>query len=327
MILVTGGAGYVGSHVVAGLVDLGYDVIVVDNLSKGHKAALRGVKLYNGDLKDGDFLDKVFLENKIDAVMHFAAFSLVGESMSKPLEYFNNNFYSTQCLVSKMVQYDVKNFVFSSSAAVYGEPENVPIVETEVTNPTNPYGETKLAIEKLIKWCDLAYETRYVSLRYFNVAGARYNYNIGEDHLPETHLIPLVLQTALGKRDKIKIFGTDYPTKDGTCIRDYIDVCDLADAHILAMEYLKSGGESQIFNLGTEQGFSVKEVVEVSKKVTGIDFKIEIDERRAGDPAVLIASSQKAKDILGWKPKNSELEKIIYSAWQWHKNNVDGFND
>jgi UDP-glucose 4-epimerase len=327
MVLVTGGAGYVGSHVVAGLADLGYDVAVVDNLSKGHKAALRGAKLYLGDLKDAEFLDKVFCENKIDAVMHFAAYSLVGESMTKPLEYFNNNFYSTQCLVSKMKEYQIKNIVFSSSAAVYGEPDNVPIDEGEPTNPTNPYGETKLAIEKLLKWCDVAYDIKYASLRYFNVAGARFSYNLGEDHYPETHLIPLVLQTALGKRDKIKIFGTDYPTRDGTCIRDYIDVCDLADAHILAMEYLKSGGQSQIFNLGTEQGFSVKEVVEVSKKVTGINFLVEVDQRRAGDPAILVASSKKAKDILGWNPKNCDLEKIITSAWQWHKNNIDGYKD
>jgi len=325
MILVTGGAGYVGSHIVAELVDRGREVAVVDNLSCGHREAVRGVKLYEGDIRDEAFLDKVFSEIKVDAIIHFAANSLVGESVQNPLKYYDNNVGGAMSLVRAMVKHDVKKIVFSSSAAVYGEPEIVPIVEDSQKDPTNPYGETKLAIERLLKWCDGAYGIKYAALRYFNVAGARDEIGIGEDHSPETHLIPLVIHTALGKREKIMIFGEDYPTEDGTCIRDYIDVRDLADAHIMALDYLSAGGTSEAFNLGYGKGFSVKEIIEVTKKVSGVDFKVESAERRAGDPAVLIASPDKAKKVLGWVPKHDKIEDIIASAWRWHSSHPNGF--
>lgn len=325
MILVAGGAGYVGSHIVARLVEMGREVAVVDNLSCGHKAALRGVKLYEGDVRDEAFLDSVFEKENVEAVIHFCANSLVGESVENPLKYYDNNVGGAISLVRTMVKHNVKNIVFSSSAAVYGEPERVPIVESDPKDPTNPYGETKLAIEKLLKWCDRAYGIKFAALRYFNVAGARDDINIGEDHSPETHLIPLVIQAAMGKRDKIMIFGTDYPTEDGTCIRDYIDVRDLANAHVLAIDYLMAGGSSDSFNLGYGHGFSVKEIIDVTKKVSGVDFKVEIADRRAGDPAVLIASSDKAKTVLNWKPENDDIEKIVASAWRWHKSHPNGF--
>ncbi|MBQ3379469.1 MAG: UDP-glucose 4-epimerase GalE [Clostridia bacterium] len=325
MILVTGGAGYVGSHIAAKLSDIGREAVIIDNLACGHKEAARGMKLYQGDLRDAAFLDKVFETEKIDAIIHFAANSLVGESVENPLKYYENNMGGAISLVGAMVRHNVKNIVFSSSAAVYGEPERVPILEDDRKDPTNPYGETKLAIERLLKWCDRAYGIKYAALRYFNVAGARDDINIGEDHSPETHLIPLVIQAAMGKRDKIMIFGDDYKTKDGTCIRDYIDVRDLANAHILALDYLGAGGESEAFNLGYGTGFSVREIIEVTKKVSGVDFKVEIGKRRAGDPALLVASPEKAKKILGFKPEFDDIEKIVASAWRWHSSHPNGF--
>lgn len=327
-ILVTGGAGYVGSHAVYHLIDRGNDVVVIDNLQTGHRKAVHPeAKFYEGDLRDRDFMQEVFSKEKIEGVIHFAANSLVGESMEKPLKYYDNNVYGTQVLLETMVAFDVPYIVFSSTAATYGEPEKVPITEDMPTNPTNTYGETKLAMEKMMKWCETAYGIRFVSLRYFNVAGARQTGEIGEDHNPETHLIPVVLKTALGKREKIVIFGDDYPTADGTCIRDYIHVEDLIDAHILAFDYLKDGGKSDIFNLGSSQGFSVKEIVDMARKVTGKEIPAEIGPRRPGDPSVLIASSEKAKKVLGWNPVRTNIEQIITDAWNWHRNHPDGYED
>ncbi|MCB2298266.1 UDP-glucose 4-epimerase GalE [Clostridium tagluense] len=324
-ILVCGGAGYIGSHMVAELLEKGEEVVILDNLEKGHRQALLGGKFYEGDLRDSNLLDLVFNENKIDAVIDFAADSLVGESVVEPLKYFENNIGSTVNLLKAMRDHKVRHIVFSSTAATYGEPESIPIIEEDKTIPTNPYGESKLAVEKILKWCDNAYGITYTALRYFNAAGAHVNGKIGEDHSPESHLIPLILEVALGKREKIMIFGDDYPTEDGTCIRDYIHVTDLANAHLLALKRLRNGGKSIICNLGNGEGFSVKEVIEVARKVTGQVIKAEIAPRRAGDPAVLIASSDRAKSELGWKPKYNSLENIIETAWEWHKNNPNGY--
>ena len=324
-ILVCGGAGYIGSHMVAELLENNHEVVVLDSLVKGHKEALLGGKLYVGDLRDRKILDKVFTENKIDAVIDFAAFSLVGESMTEPLKYFNNNVYGTICLVEAMRDYNVKYIVFSSTAATYGEPEVVPIAENSKTVPTNAYGESKLLVEKILRWCDHAYGIKYTTLRYFNAAGAHISGKIGEDHSPETHLIPIILDVALGNREKIMMFGDDYDTKDGTCVRDYIHVSDLASAHSLALKRLMNGGDSAIYNLGNGTGFTVKEMVEIARKVTGHPIPAEVAERRAGDPAVLIASSEKAMKGLGWKPKYADVETIISTAWNWHKNHPNGY--
>lgn len=324
-ILVTGGAGYIGSHTVVELLSANEDVVVVDNLQKGHRDAVLGGKFCKGDLRDDSFLDGVFKENNIEAVIHFAADSLVGESVTDPLKYYNNNMVSTLRLLTKMKEYGVDKIVFSSTAATYGEPENTPILETDRTLPTNPYGETKLSVEKALKWADNAYNTRYVSLRYFNAAGAHTSGRIGEDHDPESHLIPIVLQAALGKRDGIQIFGNDYETPDGTCIRDYIHVTDLAQAHVLALESLRKGGGSAIYNLGNGRGFSVREVVDLARKVTGVNIKEITAPRRAGDPAVLVASSEKIQKELHWKPVFNDLSTIIETAWVWHKANPEGF--
>jgi len=324
-IMVTGGAGYIGSHTVAELLARNEEVIVVDNLQQGHREAVLGGKLYVGDLRDAAFMDTVFKENNIEAVIHFAANSLVGESMQNPGKYYHNNVYGTLCLLEKMNEYGVKKIVFSSTAATYGEPENVPIVESDRTLPTNAYGETKLAMEKMMRWFDTAHGIKYVSLRYFNAAGAHESGKIGEDHSPETHLIPIILQVALGQRPHISIFGEDYATPDGTCIRDYIHVTDLSDAHILAVEKLRSGGESSIYNLGNGKGFSVKEVIEIARKVTGHPIPAVVEARRAGDPAVLIASSDRTKAELGWKPQRDSLEKIIETAWAWHQAHPNGY--
>ncbi|MEG1003878.1 UDP-glucose 4-epimerase GalE [Clostridium sp.] len=327
-ILVCGGAGYIGSHTVHELMKETEDIIIVDNLQTGHRAAVnKDAKFYEGDIRDKDFLNKVFSENNIDSVIHFAANSLVGESMLNPIIYFDNNVYGMQVLLQTMVKHDVKNIVFSSTAAVYGEPKEVPITEDSETNPTNPYGESKLMMEKMMKWFNLAYGINYVSLRYFNVAGALEDGTLGEDHLTETHLIPLVLRVPLNKRKSISVYGDDYETQDGTCIRDYIHVIDLADAHIKALNYLKSGNESTIFNLGNGTGFSVKEIIEASKVVTNFNIPVVIDSRRAGDPASLIASSLKAKKLLKWTPKYTNIENIIKTAWNWHKSHPNGFED
>ena len=327
-ILVCGGAGYIGSHAVHALVEKGEQVVIVDNLQTGHRGALNpAAKFYEGDIRDAAVLDKIFTENKIEAVIHFAANSLVGESMEKPLLYFNNNVYGMQVLLEAMVRHGVDKIVFSSTAATYGEPKRVPIHEDDETCPTNTYGETKLTMEKMMKWGSRANGVRYVSLRYFNAAGALPDGSIGEDHKTETHLIPLILQVPTGRRDHITVFGDDYPTPDGTCLRDYIHVVDLADAHVLALEYLRKGGASDIFNLGNGQGFSVKEMIAAAEKATGRSIKVEIGARRAGDPAQLIASSEKARTVLGWKPQFTDVEQVIGTAWKWHESHPHGYED
>lgn len=325
-ILVCGGAGYIGSHAVHQLIGKGEEVVIVDNLQTGHKDAIHPkAKFYEGDIRNSDILDKIFTENKIEAVIHFAANSLVGESMEKPLLYFNNNVYGMQMLLEAMKRHRVDKIVFSSTAAVYGEPNRIPIMESDDTIPTNTYGETKLIMEKMMKWVSRAERIRYVSLRYFNAAGALPDGSIGEDHNPETHLIPLILQVPLGKRACITVYGDDYDTHDGTCLRDYIHVIDLADAHVLALDYLRKGGDSNIFNLGNGRGFSVKEMIEAAKKATGRDIKVVMGNRRMGDPAQLIASSEKAQRILGWKPQYTDVEDVIGTAWNWHQKHPDGY--
>lgn len=324
-ILVAGGAGYIGSHMVALLVKRGYEVIVADNLRTGHWQAVKGAKkLYVGDLRDNAFLEQVFSENDIDGVINFAAFSLVGESVTNPLKYYGNNVEGAVSLLNAMKVHGVDKMVFSSTAATYGEPEKQPIEEHDRTEPTNPYGATKLAIENMLKWCDRAYGIRYAALRYFNAAGSDTETGIGEDHDPESHLIPLVMKTALGQRDHIGIFGEDYPTADGTCVRDYIHVNDLAEAHLLALEYLAGGGSSDVFNLGSGDGYSVKEIIETARRVTGREIKATVEPRRAGDPSVLIASNKKAAEVLGWKPVRG-LEQIISDAWAWHSGHPSGY--
>lgn len=326
-ILVLGGAGYIGSHTVYSLVEQGSEVVVFDNFETGHIEAVHPeAKLYKGDLRNRAEIDEVLdKEKNIDAVIHFAANSLVGESMIKPLKYYDNNLCGTKVLLESLVEHGIKNIVFSSTAATYGEPLHTPILEDDPTNPTNCYGETKKAMERMFYWTEIAYGLKYVSLRYFNACGAHISGKIGEAHNPETHLIPIILQAANGTRDHISIFGTDYNTPDGTCIRDYIHVTDLAQAHILAVKYLLDGGKSDIFNLGNGVGFSVKEVIETARKVTGKEMKAIEEARRAGDPAVLIASSDKAKKILGWKPEYDDLSTIIKTAWKWHSTHPDGY--
>lgn len=320
-VLVTGGAGYIGSHAVKVLISKGYDVVVVDNLSTGHIEAVdERAKLYVGDISDSDIMDKVFSENDIKGVIHFAAFSLVGESMTNPYKYYENNVSKTNKLLNSMIEHNVLNLVFSSTAATYGEPEKTPIVETDYQSPTNVYGQTKLAMEHMIRWYGKAHALNNVALRYFNVAGAIEDGSIGEAHNPETHLIPIILQVANNKRPKINIFGDDYATKDGTCIRDYIHVLDLCEAHVLALEYLFAGNKSDIFNLGSGEGFSVLEMIEAARKVTGHPILCEVAPRRAGDPAVLIASSDKARKVLGWKPTRENIEVMIRDAWCWEQN-------
>ena len=325
-ILVLGGAGYIGSHTVYELIETGEKVVVVDNLETGFRKAVHpDAKFYQGDIRDRAFIDSVFEKEDIDGVIHFAANSQVGESMVNPLKYYNNNLCGTEVLLESMVAHGINKIVFSSTAATYGEPERIPILETDRTVPTNCYGETKLSMEKMFKSPANAHDLRFVSLRYFNACGAHPNGKIGEAHNPETHLIPLILQVPNGKREFISIFGNDYETKDGTCVRDYIHVNDLAQAHILAMEYLRKGNDSNIFNLGNGVGFTVKEVVETARKVTGHPIPAKEEPRRAGDPSTLIASSEKAKEILGWKPKFDDLETIITTAWNWHKNHPNGY--
>lgn len=324
-VLVTGGAGYIGSHTVAELIALGEEVVVVDSLETGHRDSLLGGTLEVGDIRDRTFMDGVFKKHNIESVIHFAAYSLVGESMSNPVKYYDNNVHGTLVLLDAMKDNGVKRIVFSSTAATYGEPERTPIVESDRTNPTNVYGETKLTMERMMRWFDVAYGIKYVALRYFNAAGAHESGLIGEDHRPESHLVPLILQTAQGKRDEIAVFGNDYPTPDGTCIRDYIHVSDLADAHVLAVKYMRAGGDSDVFNLGNGQGFSVLEVIQTAEQVTGRAINSVIRERRAGDPAILIASADKAKQVLGWQPKRDRLEQIVESAWRWHESHPNGY--
>lgn len=325
-ILVLGGAGYIGSHTVYELIDAGREVVIADNLETGHIEAVHPqAKFYQGDIRDRAFVDSVLEAEQIDGVIHFAANSLVGESMTDPLKYYDNNMNGTKVLLQSMVAHGVDKIVFSSTAATYGEPERVPILETDRTEPTNCYGETKLSMEKMFKWTARAHGLRYVSLRYFNACGAHVSGKIGEAHNPESHLIPLILQVPNGQREFISIFGDDYDTKDGTCIRDYIHVTDLAQVHILAMDYLMDGGESNIFNLGNGVGFTVKEVIDTAREVTGHPIPAKVTPRRAGDPAQLIASSDKARAVLGWNPQHADLKEIIGSAWNWHKTHPHGF--
>ncbi len=324
-LLVLGGAGYIGSHFVKMAILGGHDVCVVDNLVKGHKQAVdKKAKFYEGDARDKDFMEKVFQENKFDACVHFSAYSLVGESMKEPVEYFDNNITSTITLLEMMNKHGCKKIVFSSSAAVYGSHKEMPITEEFNTVPTNPYGETKLIMEKMMKWADMAYDIKYASLRYFNVAGAYNDSSIGEDHRPETHLIPIVLQVPLGKRASITIFGNDYDTFDGTCIRDYIHIEDLINAHLLALGYLEKGNDSNVFNLGSETGYSNLEIVETARKVTGHPIPMEIGARRPGDPDKLVAAYAKAEKVLGWKPTKN-IEEIIKDAWAFHKTHPNGY--
>lgn len=326
-ILVLGGAGYIGSHTVDQLVENNRDVVVVDNLVTGHVEAVnKAAKFYQGDIADKDFMRDVFKNEDIEAVIHFAASSLVGESMEKPLKYFDNNTAGTVHLLEVMTEVGVKKIVFSSTAATYGEPKVVPIHEDDPQIPTNPYGESKLAMEKIMHWTDVADGVKFVALRYFNVAGSKPDGSIGEDHNPETHLIPIILQVANGEREKLQIFGDDYDTKDGTNIRDYVHVIDLADAHILALDYLLEGNESNAFNLGSSNGFSNKEILEAARRATGKEIPAEIAPRRAGDPSTLIAASGKAREVLGWTPKYENMEDIITTAWTFEQSHPNGFS-
>lgn len=327
--LVLGGAGYIGSHTVDRLIEKGEKTIVVDSLVTGHRQAVnKDAKFYQGDIADKDFMRQVFKENSdIDAVIHFAAYSLVAESMKKPLKYFDNNTAGMIKLLEVMNEFSIDKIVFSSTAATYGIPEEVPIKETTPQNPINPYGESKLMMEKIMRWADKAYGIKFVPLRYFNVAGAKTDGSIGEDHMPETHLLPIVLQVAMGKRDKLQIFGDDYNTPDGTNIRDYVHPLDLADAHILAVDYLKAGNPSTAFNLGSSTGFSNREILEAARKVTNKEIPAEIAPRRGGDPDVLVASSTKAREVLGWKPQFDDISKIIETAWKWHTLHPEGYQD
>lgn len=325
-ILVCGGAGYIGSNMTAMLADAGHEPIVFDNLSKGHLAAIEGFELVIGDLADYELLVHTLGDYKIEAVMHFAAFIEVGESVAQPLVYYKNNVSNTQNLLSAMQAVNVDKFVFSSTAAVYGMPEKVPIAENGPKNPVNPYGDTKLAVERMCQWQRNAGKLKYAALRYFNACGAGHNCMLGEDHRPESHLIPLVIQAAMGKRPDVKIFGNDYPTPDGTCIRDYIFIEDLCHAHILALNKLDTN-DDLIYNLGNGKGYSVREVIETVKKISGRNFKVIEAPRRPGDPPVLTSDALKAKKELLWQPRTPQLEKIVASAWQWHNEHPNGYPD
>lgn len=318
-ILVVGGAGYIGSHMVIDLLQTGREVVILDDLSTGHPELVTGGRFIEGGLGDAALLDRIFSNNRIDAVMHFAAFSLVGESVVEPLKYYRNNVAATAELLHAMVRHNVKRFIFSSTAAVYGEPLDIPITEDHPCNPTNPYGASKIAVERMLQDCESAYGLRYTSLRYFNAAGAHESGQIGERHQPETHLIPLILKVASNENKNIKIFGTDYPTKDGTCVRDYIHVSDLTQAHLLSLNALMTENNSAIYNLGNSRGYSVREVIEVARKVAGHPIPVVETDRRPGDPATLVASSDKIKTELGWKPQYENLEKIVHTAWRWHQ--------
>ena len=327
-VLVTGGAGYIGSHAVHELKASGHDVVVFDSLVKGHRAAVpAGVPFIQGDIRDAVLLAETFAKFPMDAVMHFAAVSEVGESMVNPAKYYRDNVAATLSLLESMNQANIKKIVFSSTAAVYGEPESCPIREDAVLRPTNVYGRTKLIIEGMLADFAMAYGFSYVALRYFNAAGALPSGGVGEDHTPESHLIPLILQTALGQRAAISMYGTDYPTPDGTCIRDYIHVTDLASAHVLAIEHLLAGGEPRTYNLGSQNGFSVREVIDKAKKITGIDFPVVEAARRAGDPAVLVASSAKFQQDFDWQMSYSDVDTILRTAWDWHRSHPGGYGD
>ncbi len=325
-ILVTGGAGYIGSVAVEDLLRRGEQVIVIDNLVRGHREAVDpSVPFYKGDIGDKDLVRKILSEHAVDAAMHFSAFAYVGESVENPAKYFENNVAQTLGLLGVLLEHKIQNFIFSSTCATYGEPQYTPIDERHPQAPANPYGWSKLMIERILESYDSAYGMRFVSLRYFNASGATEKH--GEHHEPETHLIPLVLETALGKRTSVSIYGDDYPTPDGTAIRDYIHISDLSLAHLAALDYLKQGGISEFINLGNGQGYSVREVIETARRVTGKEIEAIVSPRREGDPSVLVADAQKAKAMLGWKPEFPELRQIIDSAWKWHTANPDGYQD
>lgn len=324
-IVVTGGAGYIGSHTTKLLLDKGHGVCVIDNLETGHKKAVDDrASFYEIDIADKPRMLEVLRSIRPDVIIHFAASSIVGESMEKPLKYYEKNIHATQRLLEAMVESEISKIVFSSTAAVYGEPSKIPIEEEDPKIPTNVYGETKLAIEKMLGWVNIAHEIDYVALRYFNVAGAHKSGKIGEAHSTETHLIPIILQVPLGKREKLTVYGDDYPTADGSCIRDYIHVEDLAEAHILAAQYLVDGGNSTSFNLGSENGYSVFDVVKATESVIGQSVPFDIGERRSGDPATLVASSKKISEVLGWRAKY-RLTEMVESAWNWHKTHKSGY--
>jgi UDP-glucose 4-epimerase len=321
-ILVTGGAGYIGSHAVLALKQAGYNVVIFDNLEYGHQELVKSVldvELVVGDTRDRAALDRVFATHKIDAVMHFAAYIAVGESVEKPGMYYENNVMGTLNLIEAMRAADIHKLVFSSTCAVYGIPASTPIVEDCPFAPISPYATSKLMVENILSDFDTAHNFKSVRFRYFNASGADPMGRLGEDHTPETHLVPLVLFAAMGKREHISVYGTDYPTPDGTCIRDYIHVQDLAAAHVLGLGYLLAGGDSQVFNLGNGNGYSVKEVIETAKKVTGKEIKVVYGDRRAGDPSILVGSSDRVRKVLGWNPEFPKLEDIIAHAWQWHQ--------
>lgn len=327
-ILVPGGAGYIGSHTVERLIEKGFEVVVIDNLATGHRQSVNSnAKFYQGDIRDREFLNEVFVKEDIEGVIHFAANSIVPESMEKPLKYFDNNTGGMITLLESMHDHNVNCIIFSSTAATYGEPESIPVKESDSQVPTNPYGESKLMMEKMMHWADVAYGIKYTALRYFNVGGAIMDGSIGEDHGPETHLIPIILQVAQGIRKQLQIFGTDYPTNDGTNVRDYVHVMDLADAHILALQRLLDGKPSDVFNLGSSTGFSNREMLETARRVTGKEIPAVDAPRRPGDPSTLVADSSKAREVLGWKPLHDNVEDIIASAWKWTQKHPNGFED
>ena len=321
-ILVTGGAGYIGSHAVLALREAGYEVVILDNFVYGHRDIVETVlkvELIEGDIADRALLDKIFKTREFAAVMHFAAYAYVGESVSQPAKYYRNNVAGTLTLLEAMCDAGIKNFVFSSTCETYGVPEQIPVLEDQPQQPINPYGMSKLMVEHILDDFDRAYGLRSVRFRYFNAAGADPEGRLGEDHSPETHILPLVLLTALGKRESISIYGTDYDTPDGTCLRDYIHVSDLAQAHILGLEYLLNGGSTEVFNLGNGQGFSIREVIEAARVVTSRPIAVTLADRRPGDPPILVGSGEKAKQVLGWNPQYADLETILKHAWQWHQ--------
>lgn len=325
-ILVTGGAGYIGSHTVRVLGERGFEVVVLDSLVTGHREAVPAeVPFYQGDITEGALLEEIMAVHPFSAVVHFAALSLVGESILRPERYFEENMGKTNRFLTKLVRLGVKQFVFSSTAAVYGNPKEVPIPEGAETRPVNPYGASKRMIEESLHWMEQAHGLQWIALRYFNAAGAALDGSIGEDHGTETHLIPLVLKTALGQRERILVFGTDYETPDGTCIRDYVHVLDLAEAHVAALSALDKGIESGIFNVGTGSGYSVREVIEKAREVTGREIPVHEDARRPGDPAILVAKVEKIREVLGWEPRLSDLETILASAWKWHVAHPQGY--
>lgn len=325
-IMVAGGAGYIGSHMVHQLLKTGYDVVIVDNLSTGHRQAVNPqARFYEGDTRDIQFLKQVFAQESIQAIIHMDAFSIVPESVGDPLKYFDNNVIGMIKLLEIMQQYDVKYLIFSSTAATFGQPQQSPITEQTPQQPINPYGVSKLMMEQMMRWVDQAYGIKSVALRYFNAAGALADGSIGEDHNPETHLIPIILKTAMGQQDILKIYGNDYQTPDGTNVRDYVHVTDLAQAHILALKYLQAGNTSTAFNLGSNQGFSVQEIIQAARKVTQKAIPTEIAPRRGGDPDILIADSSRAKSILGWQPQYTDIQAIIKTAWTWKQKHPQGY--